>query len=160
MTAPISISGKENFIQDGVANIKKVIEDNKSSFNERIKKIYTDDILLPETPSVSIVFNSASNDLRSASAMSRRNYTYHLRYDIWYYHSEISENTKINHLTEIGWQIAQLFLNNISINCFVPKLGCEIEIVRYRPRLKGGKLIASVQISLVAHKLLRITDSN
>jgi len=105
MAAPINISGKNNFIQDGVANIKKVIEDNKSSISERIKEIYTDDILLPITPSVAIVFSSANNDLRSASLMSRRNYTYHLHYDIWYYHSEIDESTKINHVTEVGWQI-------------------------------------------------------
>lgn len=154
----INWAGQGNFIRDGVRNIKQVIEDNKNSLSTRINDIYTEDIMLPNTPSVAIVFNRMRYDLRSASLRARRNYTFHLFYDIWYYHSELSENVKHEHVSELGWEISMLFVTDITINCFVPKLGCEVEFVRYRPRLRGNKVIASALVSLVAHKLKQVNE--
>ncbi len=158
----IDIAGLQNLFENGLENIKKVIEDNQSSFKTpgRLKEIYTEDEILPLTPSMAVLFTSAENELRSASGLSRLKYTMNLHYDLWYYHSELNDNTRREEITEILWQITNVLMVNTTLNCFVPKLGSVVEVATYRPRLRGGGVImASALITLVAYKLYTINNA-
>jgi hypothetical protein len=159
LPTPLDISGHGNIYQNGVENIKQVMEDNKSSLYVTLKEIYDDDVVLPLTPSVAIMFDSAGTTLRAASGFHRRSYTISLRYDLWYYHSELKQDTKREHVVQIAWQIQNIYMVNTSLNGFVPKLASMVETVRYRPRLRSGTIFASALISIIAQKLCTIEDA-
>ena len=157
----IDIAGFQNLFANGLENIKKVIEDNQSSLKcGRLKQIYSDDVVLPLTPSIAIMFTGSEQTLRSASNLTRLNYKMDLRYDLWYYHSELNDNTRREDITEILWQITSVLMVNTTLNCFVPKLGSVVEVATYRPRMRGGGVImASALITLVAYKLHTINNA-
>ena len=161
MSSPIDVSGLGNLFENGVANIKKVIDDNQGSLHcGRLKAIYTEDEILPLTPSVAILFQGFDNDLRSASDMVRRNYTFNLNYDIWYYHSELDKNVRRSEITSVLWQLVNMFMTNVMVNCFAPKLGCVVSGGTYRPRLRGGGVImASAVFTLTIRVLWSIQNA-
>lgn len=152
--AEIDVSGFCNLFENGVANIKQVVEDNKSSLTVNLKEVYDEDVALPITPSVAVAFDSSTSVLRAAHALSRRRKTYDMRFEVWYYHSELNENVRRKQVTEVAWQINNIFEDNITLNGFVPKLGSTVEVVAYRPRIRSGKIIASALIVIVARKLV------
>ena len=155
----INISSKDNLFENGVANIKNVLENNnlESILGWKLKQIYDEDISLPETPSVAVLFDSSRMQLREASNLTRRRYTYNLRYSIWYYHSELDANFRHKEITWRMWQLANILNVNVTLNGFVPSLGSEVEVVRFRPRMTyGGVIMASALIELVAKKLCTI----
>lgn len=157
---PINVSGFDNLFENGVENIVKLIHENKSSIKVNLADIYDDDILLPATPSVAVMFDSATPNLRAAHLTSRRRYTYDIRFDVWYYHSELNENVKRKHVTEIAWQLFEIFQINNTLHGFVSKLGSNVEVIRYRPRLRSGKIFAAALIGIVAHKICTLINTS
>lgn len=161
MANPIDVSGLNNLYLNGLENIKKVIDDNQSGLKcGRLKQIYTEDEILPLTPSIAILFTGSENVLRSASNLTRRFYTMNLSYDLWYYHSELNDNTRREEITEVLFQIVHILMTYTTLNSFVPKLGSVVEVATFRPRMRGGNVImASALIVLTAYKLYSIENA-
>ncbi len=161
MASPIDISGLNNLYLNGLENIKLIIDDNQGSLKcGRLKAIYTEDVVLPLTPSIAILFTGSENVLRSASNLTRRNYTMNLSYDLWYYHSELNDNTRREEITEVLWQIVNVLMTNTTLNNFAPKLGSVVEVATFRPRMRdGGVIMASALIVLTVYKLYSIANA-
>lgn len=150
---PIDVSGMGNVFRNGQENIAQVIEDYLRRPLD-LRDIYFEDVAKPRAPSIAILFDGSDNVLRSASDMRRRHYTLNLRYDLWYYHAEMNDSVRRSVVTEKMWEIANVFIKHTTLNCFCPKLGSVVEVVRYRPRMVGNDVImASALITITAYKL-------
>lgn len=153
-------SSLDNIGEVGVKKIIEILRANRSVLGWHVKEYYSDDAELPRTPSVAILYEGLSQDLRSASNFTRRNYTFDLRFSIWYYHSEIEAHTKRSEIMRRANQIANILLQNSSLDGFAPKLGSTVEVVTYRPRMSySGAIMASALIQLVAKVLCTVQSS-
>lgn len=152
--------GLENMGETGVKKIISVIRDNRSSLGWSPRDFYEEDGEIPRTPSISVLYEGLNQDLRSASNFVRRNYTFDLRYSIWYHHSEINAHTKRSEVMRRANQLTTILLQNASLDGFAPKLGSTVEVAMYRPHMTyGGTIMASALIQLVARVLCTVQSS-
>ena len=154
----IDILGENSLYRNAVANCVKVLKDNfTSETGRKLKQIYDEDVYLPQTPSISVLAVGSDDVLRTAQNMTQKRYTIGIGLEVWYYHADLTEEVKRNEITYILWEINFLLKKYVTLNGFVPKLGCEVSGARWVPQARGDRIYAAGVISLVAKKLFTST---
>jgi len=133
--------------------LKKFQSENK----REIRNYYEEDVLNPNPPCFVVIATSSRDEMRASQNLSRIKYTIHINLEIWYYHADLTEETKRNEITYVLWEISDLLKRNITLNGFVPHLGVEVQGVRWVPRARGNRILAGGVISLLAKKLYSTT---
>lgn len=158
--AAIDFRGDDNLYRNAVRNCIQVLKDN---FNRRtgrhIRQYYEEDVSNPVTPSVAVLVSASEDQLRESQALRQMRYTINIGMEVWYYHADLTEEVKRNEITYILWEINDMLKQNITLNGFVPKLGVEVMGARWVPRKFSTKVVAGGVITLVAKKLLTITNA-
>ena len=152
--AVIDDRGENNLYRNAVLNLKEVLKNN--FYNEtgrKLREIYEEDVLNPITPSVSILVVDSKDIMREANAFTSLRYTINIGMEVWYYHADLTEETKRNEITYILWEINKMLKKYITINGF----GNEVLGARYVASQKGNRIVAGGVISLLAKKLYRST---
>jgi hypothetical protein len=157
----IDFRGEDNLYRNAVRNCIQVLKDNFSARTGRhIRHYYEEDMSNPGTPSVAVLVVSSEDTLRESQALSQMRYTINIGLEVWYYHADLTEEVKRNEITYILWEINDLLKQNITLNGFVPKLGVEVLGARWVPRKFSTRVVAGGVITLIAKKLLTITNAS
>lgn len=151
--AEIDFRGEDNYFRNAVLNCIEVLKKFTIENNRTIRNYYEEDILNPTTPCFAVIVAGSKDEMRASQNLSRIKYTIHINLEIWYYHADLTEETKRNEITYLLWEVSDLFKRNITLNGFVPKLGSEITGVRWVPQLRGSRILAGGVINLLARKL-------
>lgn len=156
----IDFMGEGNLYRNAVLNCIEVLKNNMVSETGReIKQFYEEDVNSPITPSIAVLASDSDDEMRASQNLSRIRYTINIGLEVWYYHSDLTEEVKRNEITYILWEINSLLKKNITLNGFVPKLGVIVAGARWAPRLKGERTLAGGVISLIARKLYTTTTT-
>ena len=97
--------GEENLYRNAVENCKVVLKNFAKDKNREIKGYYTEDVAEPRTPCFVIIVTGSDDEMRSAQNMSQIRYTIGIRMEIWYYHGDLTEQTKRNEITYVLWEL-------------------------------------------------------
>ncbi len=145
--------GENNHYRNAVLNCIQVLKDNMPRIGRKMKEYYEEDILNPICPSMAVIVENSEDEMRSTQAFVHVRYTIDIGLQVWYYHEDLTEETKRNEITYILWEINKLLKENITLNGFVPHMGLEVRGARWSPRIRGDRMLAGGVIILVAHKL-------
>jgi hypothetical protein len=157
----IDFKGEENLYRNAVLNCIEVLKDNFADRTGRhIRKFYEEDVVNPITPSMSVLVVSSEDELRESQALRQMRYTVNIGLEVWYYHADLTEETKRNEVTYILWEINSLLKDNITLNGFVPKLGVEVLGARWVPRKFANSVVAGGVISLLVKKLHTVPNAS
>ena len=157
--AVINFRGKDNYYQNAVLNCIEVLKKFPTETGREIRNYYSEDVLNPITPSFAVIAVSSADELRAAQNMTQIKYTINIGLEVWYYYSDLTEETKRNEITYALWEINKLLKTNITLNGFVPKLGLEVSGARWLPRERGSRILAGGVIPLIAKKLFTSTTT-
>lgn len=157
--AVINFRGKDNYYQNAVLNCIEILKKFPVETGREIRNYYSEDVLNPITPSFAVIAVSSADELRAAQNMTRIKYTINIGLEVWYYYSDLTEETKRNEITYALWEINKLLKTNITLNGFVPKLGLEVSGARWLPRERGSRILAGGVIPLIAKKLFTSTTT-
>ena len=153
MTTPIDHRGEGNYFRNAVLNTIEVLKKFPAEDKQRIRNYYEEDVLNPITPCFCVIVNGSKDEMRASQNLTRQRYTIHINLDIWYYHSDLTEETKRNRITYTLWEISDLIKRNMTLNEFVPHLGAEIQGVRWAPQPRPSRILAGGVINVLAKKL-------
>ena len=157
----IDVRGQDNLYRNAVKNCIQVLKnDFTTRTGRRVRQFYEEDMSNPSTPSFAVLVVSSEDEMRSVDAITQMRYTINIGMEVWYYHAELTEETKRNEITYILWEINDLLKQNFTLNGFVPKLGVEVLGARWVPRKFTTRVVAGGVITLVAKKLLTITNAS
>ena len=161
MARNIDLGGKDNVLDNAQENIKEVFE--LYQYDEcglRLSKIYTEDIRVPVSNTVSIDIEGveASRDGRAISGFNQHRYTLYITVAVWYYHEEANPDTRKKEIQNTLWEIAKMFMNHTTCNGFVPKLGAEVLGTEYLPRRFDNKIMAGGVVRLRLTKLYTVSS--
>ena len=151
--AVIDFRGENNYFRNSVLNCIEVLKLFSSENNREIRNYYEEDVVNPKTPSFAVICTGSNDDLRASQNLTRRKYTININLEIWYYHCDLTEETKRNEITYVLWEISELLKRHVTLNEFVPKLGIQITGTRWVPRQKASRILAGGVISLLVKKL-------
>ena len=151
--------GEENLYRNAVENCKVVLKNFAKDKNREIKGYYTEDVAEPRTPCFVIIVTGSDDEMRSAQNMSQIRYTIGIRMEIWYYHGDLTEQTKRNEITYVLWEVNEYLKKYITLNNFVPKLGVEVLGARWVPQPRGNRVLAGGVVSMNVRKLFTTTTT-
>ena len=152
---PVSYQNEDNYFRDAVLNTIYVLKQWAKENKKTIRNYYEEDVLNPTTPCFCVICNGSTDELRASQNLSRVKYTINIDVEIWYLHSDVTEETKRNEITYTLWEISDWMKKHITLNGFVPKLGIRIEQVRWQPQVRGSRVLAGGIIHMLAPKLYR-----
>jgi hypothetical protein len=158
--AVINDRGEGNLFRNAILNVKQVIKDNFfEETGRKIKEIYEETVSNPVTPSIALLVVDSKDILRESNALRSVRYTINIGMEIWYYHCDLTEETKRNEVTYILWEISKMMKKYPTLNGFTPKLGTEVLGARYVASQFNNKVLAGGVISLYAKKLYTVAPS-
>lgn len=150
--AEVDFRGEDNYFRNAVLNCIEVLKKFSSENNRTIRNYYEEDVLNPITPCFVVLVTGSKDELRSSQNLTRIKYTINMNLEVWYFHSDLTEETKRNEITYVLWEISDLLKRNITLNGFAPKMGIEIQGVRWVPTQRGSRILAGGVISLIIKK--------
>jgi len=153
----INLRDEDNYFRNAVRNCIEVLKKFASENKREIKEYYEEDVLNPRTPCFIVIVTGSRDELRASQNLSRMKYTIHMNLEVWYYHADLTEETKRNEITYVLWEISDLLKKNITLNGFVPKLGTEITGTRWAPQRRGNRILAGGMVNLLVKKLYHTT---
>ncbi|HUW49225.1 MAG TPA: hypothetical protein VMW36_10825 [Patescibacteria group bacterium] len=155
--ATVNFRGESNVYKNAVLNCVEVLKKFPAQSGREIRDYYTEDVLNPNPPCFTVLMMSSTDERRSSQNLTQIRYTINVGLEVWYYHADVTEETKRNEITYVLWEINQLLKTNITLNGFCPKLGVEILGARYEPRRRGSRVLAGGALTLVAKALYTST---
>ena len=160
MVRNIDLGDKGNVLDNAIANIEEIF--NLYQFSEcglRLSKIYTEDIRVPTSNTVSIDIEGveASREGRAISGFQQHRYNLYITVAVWYYHKELDANVRKKDVQDILWKITKMFMKHTTCNGFVNKLGTEVLGTEYLPRRFENKVMAGGVVRLRLTKLYTVT---
>jgi hypothetical protein len=160
MVRNIDLGDKGNVLDNAIANIEEIF--NLYQFSEcglRLSKIYTEDIRVPTSNTVSIDIEGveASREGRAISGFQQHRYNLYITVAVWYYHEELDANVRKKDVQDILWKITKMFMKHTTCNGFVNKLGTEVLGTEYLPRRFENKVMAGGVVRLRLTKLYTVT---
>jgi len=160
MVRNIDLGDKGNVLDNAIANIEEIF--NLYQFSEcglRLSKIYTEDIRVPTSNTVSIDIEvvEASREGRAISGFQQHRYNLYITVAVWYYHEELDANVRKKDVQDILWKITKMFMKHTTCNGFVNKLGTEVLGTEYLPRRFENKVMAGGVVRLRLTKLYTVT---
>ena len=155
----IDFRSESNLYRNAVLNCIEVLKKFPSESGREIRNFYAEDVFMPVAPCFCVVVEGSNDERRSSQNMTQMRYTINISVEIWYYHEDLTEETKRGEITFILWEISELLKKNITLNGFVPKLGVEVTGVRFVPRIKGNRILAGGVISLKVRALYTQTKT-
>lgn len=150
---PKDFRGEDNHYINAVKNCIEVLKKFPEENNRRIRNFYEEDVSNPITPCFCVIASGSKDVLRTSQNLSRMRYTINIGMQVWYFHADLTEETKRNEITYVLWEINDLLKRNITLNGFVPKLGIEVSEARWSPQVRGNRILAGGVIELLAKKL-------
>ena len=154
--AVIDFKGEDNYFQNAVLNCVEVLKKFSSENKRTIRNYYSEDVLNPITPCFVVVVTGSKDEMRTSQNLTRIRYTIHMNLEVWYFHADLTEETKRNEITYVLGEISNLLKRNITLNEFVPKLGIEITGTRWVPQQRGSRILAGGVVNLLVKKLMTI----
>jgi len=151
--ATINFRGENNHFTNAVLNCIEVLKKFPTESGRQIRQYYEEDPAVPITPSFVVLVASSKDEMRSSQNLTQIRYTIHIGLEVWYYHADLTEETKRNEITYVLWEVSELLKKNITLNGFVPKLGIQITGTRFVAQARGSAVLAGGVISLLARKL-------
>jgi len=148
-----NIKGEDNYYVNAVENCIEVLKKFPEETGRRISNYYKEDVSNIITPCFCVLANGSRDVMRATQALSRIRYTINIGLQIWYFHSDLTEETKRNEITFILWEVNELLKKNITLNGFVPKLGIEINSVSWKPQARGSRILAGGLLEVNVKKL-------
>lgn len=155
----VNFRSEDNLFRNAVLNCIEVLKKVPSELGRTIRNYYTEDVLNPVTPCFVVTVKNSDDTLRASQALTRMRYTVNILLEIWYLHSELTEETKRNEITFILYEISDLFRRNITLNGFAPKLGIDIAGIRWAPQLRGNRILSGGVISLLVKPIITINNA-
>ena len=152
---PINFRGDDNYFRNAVLNCTQVLKDFTAAHHREVRNYYSEDVANPITPCFIVLVNGSDDELRASQNLSRVKYTINMNLEVWYLHSDLTEETKRNEITYILWEVSSWLKQHITLNGFVPKLGLRILGTKWFPQQRGSRIIAGGMISLHVPKLYR-----
>lgn len=153
----IDFQGEDNYYINAVKNCIEVLKKFPLESGKQIKEYYEEDVINPKTPSFCVIATGSRDEMRSSQNLSRIRYTINIGLEIWYYHADLTEETKRNEITSILWRINDLLKRNMTLNGFVPNMGIEVTGARWVPRARGSRVLAGGALTVIAKKLYSTT---
>jgi len=158
MTA-INFRGNDNLYRNAVLNCIAVLKKFPKELGIDIRQYYEEEVQNPITPSFAVIATSSKDDLRTSQAAQQIRYTINIGLEVWYYHSDLTVETKRNEVTYILWEINKLLKANFTLNGFVNKMGLEVTGARWYPKLLGTRVLAGGVITLIVKALYTSTTT-
>jgi len=149
----LDFRGEDNYFRNAVLNCIEVLKKFSSENSKTIRNYYEEDVINPITPCFVVIVTGSKDEMRASQNLSRIRYTIHMNLEIWFFHSDLTEETKRNEITYVLWEISDLLKRNMTLNEFVPKLGIEIQGTRWVPQQRGSRVLAGGVINVLAKKL-------
>jgi len=149
--------GENNLYKNAVLNCIEVLKKFPGESGRRINDYYEEDIANPNPPCFVVVATDSEDIRRSSQNLTQIRYTIEIGLEVWYYESDLTEQTKRGEITYTLWEINELLKKNITLNGFVPKMGIEVLGARWVPRMRGSRWLAGGVLNVVVKKLHHTT---
>lgn len=153
----INLRGEDNLYRNAVLNCIEVLKTFPKTYSREIREFYTEDVVNPNTPCFCVFVDGSDDVLRTSQDLRQIRYTVNIRLSVWYYHGDLTEETKRNEITYVLWEVNKLLKTNITLNGFVPKLGIEVDGGRFASRARGTRVIAGGELKVLVRALYTST---
>lgn len=159
MARNINLDSLDLLTDNAVVNIKEVFK--LHAYDEariRPSKYYDEDVDNPEPNSVAIDVVGYDPQLRSWVAKAKRNFLVYMTVHVWYYHEQVSDNTRSKEAKRIVGRLAQMFMKHSSINGFCDTVGSDVIGSEYIQRKLKNKIMSGGLVRLTLSKYHTVTN--